>query len=448
MKTEFRGFRKIFAFTLKTLTSSKGWRSTTLLLAVLFFLIPVILLFVMGTGGNTESKVYSNCIQTLYVVDETGSPTDLTFLNTFAPGIVIETCTDYDDAVECVQAEEADAAVLRLTYDSIEYKAELLLPETENKEKREALETDVSLLSEFLSANFHQVTMQKSGLSSEQFAALAVPINIHVAEETEMEETAEEDSMIQELIRYLLPYLTVMILYFLVLFYGQSVAQSVIIEKTSKLMDTFLISVQPSAMIFGKVFACVSAAIIQLLLWVLSLIIGFTGGLTVLQSVNPETASTIRTLVEQTEILHSLFSPAGIVLSVLIMLSGFLLYCSLAAIGGALASKQEDLQSTNLLFTMALVVSFMAVLFGGGLMSGDTASAAWQNWIPFTAVLITPSRVLTGDISIISGTMSLAVVLSFFALLLYFSGRLYKIMSLYKGNLPKLSQIFSMLKNK
>ena len=43
------------------------------------------------------------------------------------------------------------------------------------------------------------------------------------------------------------------------------------------------------------------------------------------------------------------------------------LYCALAGIGGALASKTEDLSSANAIFTLILVVSFFGALAGGGL---------------------------------------------------------------------------------
>ncbi|MGN1346701.1 MAG: ABC transporter permease [Eubacteriales bacterium] len=452
MKCEFRGFRTIFTFTLKMLISSKGWRFITVLLAALFLLLPLILLPMAGQSSETEPEIYRGKIQTLYVADETEPLVDLSFLNAFDPNLQIKYASSYEDAL--LQVKNSDAAVLLcLAYNGIGYTADLLVPDSGS----DALETDAALLSAFLEENFNRILMQKSKLQEEQLSVLLTPVTVcqTTADTAVEEEAAEEEdanvgnSMISELVRYLLPYLTVMILYFLVLFYGQSVAQSVLIEKTSKLMDTFLVAVKPSAMIFGKVFACVTGAIFQLLIWVFALVVGFCGGFVLLRSFHPEMADILEAVIDQTEILRSLFSPSGIVLAVLLMFSGFLLYCSLAAIGGSLAGKQEDLQSTNILFTMVLVISFLVVLFGGDMFTtGEISSAAWQNWIPFTAVLVTPSRVLMGEISMLEGVGALGVVLVFSAFLLFFAGKLYKMMALYKGNVPKPAQIVSMLKNK
>ncbi len=67
---------------------------------------------------------------------------------------------------------------------------------------------------------------------------------------------------LRDILGFVIPYLNTMLLYFFVLFYGQGVAQSVITEKTSKLMEFFLISVCPSAMILGKLAASSPSAVL------------------------------------------------------------------------------------------------------------------------------------------------------------------------------------------
>ena len=80
------------------------------------------------------------------------------------------------------------------------------------------------------------------------------------------------------LLSMLLPFASLMLLYFLVLLYGQSTAASVILEKTSKLMDLFLVSVEPGAMVLGKVLATALAGLLQLAVWAAGLAGGFAIG--------------------------------------------------------------------------------------------------------------------------------------------------------------------------
>ena len=96
-------------------------------------------------------------------------------------------------------------------------------------------------------------------------------------------QTGEGETM--GLLSMLLPFASLMLLYFLVLLYGQSTAANVILEKTSKLMDLFLVSVEPGAMVLGKVLATALAGLLQLAVWAAGLAGGFAiGGAVVRQT--------------------------------------------------------------------------------------------------------------------------------------------------------------------
>lgn len=58
-------------------------------------------------------------------------------------------------------------------------------------------------------------------------------------------EPVDELAALREILNMLLPYLVIMVLYFMILAYGQGVANCVLMEKTSKLVDTFLVTVRP-----------------------------------------------------------------------------------------------------------------------------------------------------------------------------------------------------------
>jgi ABC-type Na+ efflux pump permease subunit len=244
-----------------------------------------------------------------------------------------------------------------------------------------------------------------------------------------------------------------MLLYFMVLTYGQGVANSVITEKTSKLMDTFLVSVKPTAMVFGKVLAIALSGMLQLFCWIVMAIAGFILGTHAVRAINPDSDMALLAFFDTLELFGGAFSLPGVIVGILILLAGFLLYCSLAAIGGSISEKPEDLANTNVLFSMVLVLSFFAVLYQGGVMNfeamdaGESAlGAAWLNWVPFTAIMIAPSRLMLGDLSLLQGFGCLAVVLATSALIMALAGRVYRLMALYKGNPPKIRQLITMLK--
>lgn len=180
-----------------------------------------------------------------------------------------------------------------------------------------------------------------------------------------------------------LPFVSLMLLYFLVLLYGQGTAASVLLEKTSKLMDLFLVSVEPTAMVLGKVLATALAGLLQLAVWILSLMGGFAAGGALARQTAPGVTLPLLEVLRGAGRLAGLFSVPAMLEAVGLLLAGFLLYCSLSAIGGSLAGKVEDLSSTNVLFSLVLVASFLCCMFAGD-MDGMTSSARWLDYVPFT----------------------------------------------------------------
>ena len=121
------------------------------------------------------------------------------------------------EAEEAEKKAEASPDALVMVVDQEEGEYQVTVLEPEESEKRENAEN----LSSFLSQEFGAAIGQT---------------------EPEADLETEEDNMgIQEILNLLLPYLNCMLLYFLLLFYGQNVGGCIILEKTSKLMDTFLI---------------------------------------------------------------------------------------------------------------------------------------------------------------------------------------------------------------
>ena len=120
--------------------------------------------------------------------------------------------------------------------------------------------------------SYDQDVLDSAGLTSRQQELLTVRVDVSVTGgRTGEGQAADVLSMV-------LPFVSLMLLYFLVLLYGQGTAASVLLEKTSKLMDLFLVSVEPTAMVLGKVLATALAGLLQLAVWILSLMGGFAAG--------------------------------------------------------------------------------------------------------------------------------------------------------------------------
>ena len=469
MKNELKGLGKIFAFTFERQVKSTGYLVGTIVFALLCFLLPAgIMAAVEYFGGDSDSAVETAAVspvQTVYVADETDGAADWNLLTqagseTFG-GIFYVTCGSLEEAD--AQAGQEEHSLILLLEEAKKtaqentlsqasngsqngYQMHLLLPDNTSLS-----EGDAGDLESFLQANFQIILLQKSGIDPAAAAELLVPATTEVTtfgEEALSETEAALESM-REVLGMLLPYLNIMILYFLVLFYGQGVANNVIMEKTSKLMDTFLVAVKPTVMVFGKVLAVTAASMLQFVIVAASLIGGFAAGSALVRMINPDSDMLLLLFFDSLSEFQGVLTVPGILLAVVMMVSGFFLYCSLSAIGGSVAGKPEDLSSTNVVFTTVLIVSFLAALYAGGIGSMDSgAFAKWLDFVPFTSILVTPSRIMLGEVSLGMGFVSLLLVLIVSVLCLLLAGKVYRMMALYKGNPPTPAKLMKMLKEK
>lgn len=433
MKGQFRGLSKIFSFTFVQHVKSKGYKNTTIIIGLLCLLIPALIMTgIEYLGSDDTSDVDSTDVivsmeqlNRVLVVDMTeGEAFDTSLIGQAAKEMtgtdmeIVNMGKDFDTA-RSTASGTSDTLIMVIEQEGTLYKTNIVIPEGSD-------------ISEDVVYQFQSFVDQYTQIVSGEYA----------------DQPDDEDPVegIQGGVTLVVSYLNIMVLYFFVLAYGQGVANSVVMEKSSKLMENFLISVKPTAIVLGKLLAITATGIIQFFTWILSLVISFAAGTAIVKSINPDTDMlVIRGFEMLKELLDGMFSPINCIMAILMIMLGMLLYCALAGIGGAMASKTEDLSAANVIFTMALVISFFAALVGGGF--GESMDAApWLDWIPFTSVLVTPGRVLMGTLPLWKTALCFVISLITALLATALAGKIYKTMVLYKGDIPKPADIIKMLK--
>ncbi len=448
MKNELKGFSKIFSFTFGQRIRSKGYKDITIIIALICLLLPAVIMPLVELDGSNE-KAYDTCAaQKVYVVDKSSTPViDLNSMNQlgekgFTQIEYISCGNDFEKARQGSLNSGDYSLILVIDEANSTYDVSVITPD-----ETKLTNDDSEAFKRFINNYFPYILVQKSGLDYTQVAELTKPVIAEMAENGEILNEQSGYDRAKKVVSMALPYMNIMVLYFMILIYGQGVANNVIMEKTSKLMDIFLLAVKPAAMVMGKVIAIALSGLMQMALWIAGLIGGFITGTLIVKAINPQTDMGLIQLFDSLDIFSGMFSLSSIIVAIFIILAGFLLYCSLAAIGGSLAGKPEDLSSTNLIFSMSLIISFLCTMYAGG-MDGMSSSAEWLNWFPLTAILVTPGRVLIGQASLLTGIGSLCIVLICSVLVVILAGRMYKMMSLYKGNPLKVGEAFKMLRQK
>ena len=176
----------------------------------------------------------------------------------------------------------------------------------------------------FLRDAFPVLAREKSGLTEGQLAELSKAVLSDSSTSAAYRDGSIKDSYetIREALEIILPYLGIMLLYFMVLIYGQGVAGSVILEKSSKLMDTMLLSLQPQAMILGKTLAGWLAGVVQMLVWAAGAVLGCVLGRILILQIEPGSTMGILQFFSMLGAASGLFTLPNIIAAVAIVLAG------------------------------------------------------------------------------------------------------------------------------
>lgn len=448
----FRGWEKVFSFTYGQNMKSKSYIGVTALLAVLILGLTMLLSVLAAKPEEPEEEPgeasYFNWVEEAYVLDTTGEifvgEVDFEAMlpeldREYFPALVLMNVSGLTvEELKNKAATQSDCAigiVIEKTQDAIVVNA--VVPSTSAIDLEEGLE-----VAGLVASCVEQIRLAQSGLSEFQISQINKEVMLSVSD------AGEEQNIFVYLIQYFAPAIFGLVLYFLLLFYGQNINREVSTEKTSKLMETLLTSLHPYGLLTGKVFAIVAVALQQFLIWVLAAVIGLVGGNIIGAAMYPDANSSMQVMLEflRTNIGESAFSPVAVVLSLITFACGFLFYCVLSGMSGSMVSRPEEAANTQSIFTLPIVISWVVCYFGT-LMENDALLAVARN-IPFTIPFCVPVDLLTGAIGIGQGIISTLILLVFSVLVIMLSGRIYKGLVLYTGQKINAKTIAGILRNK
>jgi ABC-2 type transport system permease protein len=197
-------------------------------------------------------------------------------------------------------------------------------------------------------------------------------------------------------------FFAVLLLYGQLLTYGYWVAAGVVEEKASRVIEIVLAAVRPRQLLAGKVLGLGLLALGHLLL------IGVIGlGAASLTGALDVTG----TMVAATALALGWF------------VAGYAFYSCAFACAGALVPRQEELQSATMPLTMLVLVSFFVSFAVNDAPDGTLAHVT--AFIPTTAPLTMPGRIILGEASALEIVASYAVTLAAAAALIPLAARIY-----------------------
>nr|WP_317363299.1 ABC transporter permease [uncultured Blautia sp.] len=262
------------------------------------------------------------------------------------------------------------------------------------------------------------------GLSKETIAASQTPLGY-----------AEEAAGTMSLTGYVLGLVMTFVMFFAVYYYGYGVAMSVASEKTSRVMETLIISAKPSRILIGKCLAMGAVGLLQL--------VGLLGfGLGCYSILMPDGFR-----IHGIEISLSGFGAETILVLVLYFILGYALYAVLNSVCGAAVSKVEDLNSAMMPVSIVVVIGFYLGYFTSVAGGGSNALSKLALYLPISSPFAVPFKILTGDIATQELLISMGILAAAIVVVAALSARIYSASVMHYGNPLKWKDLRKMKTN-
>lgn len=198
-----------------------------------------------------------------------------------------------------------------------------------------------------------------------------------------------------------------MLLYFFLLLYGIQVMQSIVEEKSNRVLEVIVSSIRPTQLLTGKIAGIGLVAVTQILIWAVCLLVLSA---VVLPSLLPadmvtdmqamQTGAQLSDVadVEMISALATITNPAFILQLffwlIIFLVGGFLLYSSLFAAVGSAVENIQDASQLQTIIIIPIIIAFFASMSVAN--APDSSLISWLSMIPFTSPMVMMARIPFG----------------------------------------------------
>ncbi|MBR6001633.1 MAG: ABC transporter permease [Bacteroidales bacterium] len=271
-----------------------------------------------------------------------------------------------------------------------------------------------------------------------------------------------------------------MALYMFIALFSGMVMNSVIEEKSSRVVEVLVSSVSSTELMFGKIIGVALVALTQFTLWIVlsgAVIIGISSFVGIDKFVDSGATETVMEMqgmdavpgldiaaltdTTATAAADSLAAPTGIeavfgtvaslnypliILSFLIyFIFGYLLYASLFAAIASSGESAADTQQLQIPVTVPLLIGFFIAFYA--FKAPDSAIVWWGSVIPFTSPIVMLARIPFG-VPALDLILSIALLVLTFVGCAWASAKIYKVGILMYGKKSTFKDLWKWFKQK
>lgn len=247
-----------------------------------------------------------------------------------------------------------------------------------------------------------------------------------------------------------------LLIYIFVITYGGMVMQSVIEEKTNRIVELLVSSVKPFQLMMGKIIGVMLVGIAQMALWgvmlsiimtVASVVFGISQAPSMAagQPMSPSMMSMSQDTQEiLTAIVNLPYAEIGLMF-IIMFVGGYLLYSSFFAATGASINEQEDANQFVVPITMITLFGLYAAMYS--IENTDGPLAFWASLFPLTSPIVMMIRIPFG-VPLWQELLSIALLYASAFLMIWIGGKIYRVGILMYGKKPSIKEIIKWMRYK
>lgn len=273
----------------------------------------------------------------------------------------------------------------------------------------------INRIETFINNNLFYKKAASLNLSQEKYTYLLERTKLDVVQNQEITED-----------KFILVYALILILYGVIMYYGSGVANSVIEEKSNRIMETLITMAKPLELFAGKVLGICALGITQI-----AILGTWAVGLYKICGVDLKVLSSIKV------------TSSTVVIFIVCFLMGYLIYSLIYAAFGSLVSSTQDATAALLPMTLLLMIVFVAAISCIGKIDSNVAKVL--SYIPISSPIVMFERVMITEVSHIELILSGIIILITIGITGVLSSKVYKRGVLHYGK--KLS-IFKAIKSR
>jgi len=228
-----------------------------------------------------------------------------------------------------------------------------------------------------------------------------------------------------------LAYFMGIILYIAITLYGVNVMNSVLEEKTTRIVEVLISSLRPAQLMTGKLLGVGAVSLLQFVIW------GVSAALMLSQRAAIAARLGGMDEVSIFEVPDVTLATSGVFL--VYFLGGFFLYSAMFAAVGAISSSEQEARQAQVPVTLLLLVSFMGMF--SMLNDPDSTFAVSLSLIPFTSPIAMPVRWAAGSLPLSELALSVGLLVGGIVVVTWVAARIYRVGILMTGKRPALREV-------